>query len=327
MDDPFSVALNDLKLLVADELQEAEDMMSYKGCGNVEYITNVVQHLILSGGKRTRPSILLAVCRLLGCTDPRRVVVAAAIEYIHNATLLHDDVVDRSEIRRGKQTSNSIWGNKASILVGDFLFAVAFQWIVSCDSIPLLSVLSKASSTIITGEIQQMIYSDKIDLSRAKYFEIISSKTAALFAASCEAAAVLHDVETEMRTALRDFGFNFGIVFQILDDILDYTSHKEKLGKQTLNDLNNEKITIPIILTYEDIGNSERAELRASMSKESQNPELVLSYITKNNSILKCLELAKQYASAAKKQLSLFPDSQCKHKLIRLLDSAVERQR
>ena len=326
MDDPFSVALNDLKHLVADELREAEDLMSYWGCGDIEFIANVVQHLILSGGKRTRPSILLAACRLLGCTDPRRVVVAAAIEYIHSATLLHDDVVDRGEIRRGKQTSNSIWGNKASILVGDFLFAIAFQWIVSCNSIPLLSVLSKASSTIITGEIQQMIHSNKVDLSLAKYLEIISSKTAALFSASCEAAAVLHDVETEKRIALREFGFNFGLVFQILDDILDYTSHKEKLGKQTLNDLSNEKITIPIILTYEDINESERAELRASMSKESQNPELVLAYIMKNNSIPKCLELAKKYASAARKQLDLFPDSQYKHQLMILLDSAVERQ-
>ena len=326
MEDPFSVALRDLKLLIADELQEMERVITKKGRSNVEFITNIIQHLILSGGKRTRPSILLAACGLLGCTDKRRVVVAAAIEFIHNATLLHDDVVDQGDMRRGKQTSNSIWGNKASILVGDFLFAIAFQWVVGCNNIPLLSVLSNASSTIITGEIQQMIHSDKIDLSRAKYLEIISSKTAVLFSASCEAAAVLHDIESEKRTALRDFGFNFGIVFQILDDILDYIAHQDTLGKRTLNDLSNGKITIPVIMTYEALSASERAELRAAVSPESANQELVLSYITKNDSISKCIELAKAYATVAKKQLGLFPDSQYKHKLISLLDSATERQ-
>ncbi|EOA62693.1 polyprenyl synthetase family protein [Anaplasma phagocytophilum] len=322
----FSSALDDLKLLVASELQEMESLIAKQRHSEVQLIADIIQHLILSGGKRTRPVMLLAACGMLGCTDARRIVVAAAIEFLHSATLLHDDVVDKSDMRRGVETANSIWGNKASILVGDFLFATAFQWIVSCNSIQLLSVLSNTASIIVSGEMQQLVHSSSLDISRTKYLEIISSKTAALFSAACESAAVLHDVGALQRSALRDWGFNFGIVFQILDDILDYTANQNELGKRTYNDIVSGKVTLPLIIAYEGASEKDRIGLRGALSRERPDPDLAFSYIMAQNAIEKSVGLAKEYIAIAEKQLSHFPDSAYKQKLLNLLNSAVNRR-
>ncbi|WP_249548527.1 polyprenyl synthetase family protein [Anaplasma phagocytophilum] len=322
----FSSALDDLKLLVASELQGMESLIAKQRHSEVQLIADIIQHLILSGGKRTRPVILLAVCGMLGCGDERRIVVAAAIEFLHSATLLHDDVVDKSDMRRGVETANRIWGNKASILVGDFLFATAFQWVVSCNSMQLLSVLSNTASIIVSGEMQQLVHSSSLDISRTKYLEIISSKTAALFSAACESAAVLHDVGTLQRSALRDWGFNFGIVFQILDDILDYTANQNELGKRTYNDIVSGKVTLPLIIAYESASEKDRIGLRSALSREHPDPDLAFSYIVAHNSIEKSVELAKEYIAIAEKQLYHFPDSEYKQKLLNLLNSAVNRR-
>ncbi|SCV64945.1 Octaprenyl-diphosphate synthase [Anaplasma phagocytophilum] len=326
MANTFSSALDDLKLLVASELQEMESLIAKQRQSEVQLIADIIQHLILSGGKRARPVMLLAACGMLGCIDERRIVVAAAIEFLHSATLLHDDVVDKSDMRRGVETANSIWGNKASILVGDFLFATAFQWIVSCNSIQLLSVLSNTASIIVSGEMQQLVHSSSLDISRTKYLEIISSKTAALFSAACESAAVLHDVGALQRSALRDWGFNFGIVFQILDDILDYTANQNELGKRTYNDIVSGKVTLPLIIAYEGASEKDRIGLRGALSRERPDPDLAFSYIMAHNAIEKSVELAKEYIAIAEKQLSHFPDSAYKQKLLNLLNSAVNRR-
>ncbi|UQD54335.1 polyprenyl synthetase family protein [Anaplasma phagocytophilum] len=322
----FSSALDDLKILVASELQEMESLIAKQRHSEVQLIADIIQHLILSGGKRTRPVMLLSACGMLGCIDERRIVVAAAIEFLHSATLLHDDVVDKSDMRRGVETANSIWGNKASILVGDFLFATAFQWIVSCNSIQLLSVLSNTASIIVSGEMQQLVHSSSLDISRTKYLEIISSKTAALFSAACESAAVLHDVGTLQRNALRDWGFNFGIVFQILDDILDYTANQNELGKRTYNDIVSGKVTLPLIIAYEGASEKDRIGLRGALSRERPDPDLAFSYIMAQNAIEKSVELAKEYIAIAEKQLSHFPASAYKQKLLNLLNGAVNRR-
>ncbi|MEH0831335.1 polyprenyl synthetase family protein, partial [Anaplasma bovis] len=218
----FRYALSDLQTLVSDELQQMHNLFQDASCNSISHIATIINHLVLAGGKRIRPLLLLSCCKMLGCEDARRIKVASAIEFIHCATLLHDDVVDESIFRRGVKTSNAIWGNKTSILVGDFLLAVAFQWVVACGSLPIVSVLSDASSTMITGEVQQLVYSKDPNITLSKYLEIISAKTAALFSAACESSAILHDASDAYRHALKHFGYNFGMAFQILDDILDY---------------------------------------------------------------------------------------------------------
>ncbi|MDB1135502.1 polyprenyl synthetase family protein [Candidatus Anaplasma sp. TIGMIC] len=326
MQDTFSCALHGLRHLVAHDVGEVENLIIRGSNSDVKCITDIVRHLVLSGGKRLRPIMLLVSCGLLGCAHEKRTTIAAAIEFIHGATLLHDDVVDRSDLRRGKPTANSIWGNKASILVGDYLFAMAFQWVLSCNSTDLLSVFSEASSTIIRGEIQQLVYSSDADLSRAKYVEIVSSKTAALFSAACEAAAVLADADFEQRSMLRNIGMNFGIVFQILDDIMDYTATESTTGKRTYNDLSNGKVTLPFIITYECANDVERSELRDVLSqKKDLDADMVLSIMAKYNAIGKSVEYASEYVQIAEKKLGYFSDSPYKSKLLELLHSATAR--
>lgn len=325
MTDSFENALHGLRLLVSQEFTTMESLITKKTHSDIDYISNIIRHLVLAGGKRTRPLLHLASCGLLGCADERRISVAAAIEFIHSATLLHDDVVDNSDLRRGAPTANNIWGNKASILVGDFLFAVAFQWVVGCNNLPVLSVLTGASSIIITGEIQQMVYSEKIDISQKKYLEIISAKTAVLFAAACEAAAALADAP-EFREPLRSFGNNFGIVFQILDDILDYTAHSTETGKAACNDIAQGKVTLPLILAYETADAATRELLSKELAKNPANPEVVLSCINSCNALEKSVKLAQYYAGLAMRELDLFPDSEFKTALKSLLHSATNRR-
>ncbi|QJC27916.1 all-trans-nonaprenyl-diphosphate synthase (geranyl-diphosphate specific) [Anaplasma platys] len=325
MYDNFANALNDLRILVAEEFSAMESFITHNSNSGVEYISNIIKHLVLSGGKRTRPLLHLAACGLLECTDKRRIAVAAAIECIHSATLLHDDVVDKSDLRRGVRTANSIWGNKASILVGDFLFAVSFQWIVGCNNLPVLSILSGASSVIITGEIQQMVHSEKIDISQQKYLEIISAKTAVLFSAACEAAAALADAPA-FRKPLRSFGNNFGIAFQILDDILDYTARSTETGKATCNDILQGKVTLPLIVAYENADAKTRAAISNELAKPSPNAEVVCAFIKELNAIEKSVEIAKHYAYLAMYELDLCPDSKFKTALKLLLHSATNRR-
>ncbi|MGN7661800.1 MAG: polyprenyl synthetase family protein [Anaplasma sp.] len=323
----FKQSLDELRDFVSEDLERVEQLIVDKSNSDVSHITNVIQHLILSGGKRIRPVMLLAVCKMLALDDERKIRVAAAIELIHSATLLHDDVVDQSGLRRGVRTSNSIWGNKTSILVGDFLFAVAFQWIVSCRDLGLLSVLSQTSSTIIVGEIQQMLHSNSLDITREKYLEIISAKTAALFSASCESAAVLSKTSPSEREALRNFGYNFGIAFQIMDDLLDYTAQRENLGKPSGSDFGDGKVTIPLIIAYASAGQEDKRLLKNALSDATADFATAFSYIKSQGITEQVVEFATGYIDSALASLDVFPDSQGKSKLLALLRSALMRQR
>ncbi|ASI48090.1 MAG: polyprenyl synthetase family protein [Anaplasma ovis] len=326
MSDAFNRALVDLRSLVSEDLEAMEQLIVDTSNSDISYIADIVGHLMLSGGKRIRPILLLAVCKMLALEDERRIRIAAAIEFIHSATLLHDDVVDQSELRRGVKTSNSLWGNKASILVGDFLLAAAFQWIVSCGDFELLTVLSGASRTIVTGEIQQMVYSKNLDITREKYLEIISAKTAALFSATCESAGVLSASPHDKREALRNFGHNFGITFQIVDDLLDYTAQHEQWGKAHSQDLSNGQVTLPLIMAYEEADSTGKEILRGALAGRPPDIEAAHSYITSLNIVQKAAKFATEYVDASHKFLEPFPDSQCKSKLSALLHSALQRR-
>ncbi|ABD44545.1 polyprenyl synthetase family protein [Ehrlichia chaffeensis str. Heartland] len=324
MTNDFSNTFLQLKSLVQQDLDSMESLILHQNNKHITLITEIVQHLIKSGGKRIRPIIFFIICKMLNCNNENKVPIAAAIELIHNATLLHDDVIDESELRRGEKTSNVIWGNKASILVGDFLLAISFQWLIKCKNLNILSILSQASKDVIVGEVQQMISSHNINISKEKYIEIISAKTAALFSATCESAANLAQTSNEEKEALKNFGNNFGISFQIMDDILDYTASGEQFGKKLGNDLLTGKTTLPVIIAYQNATSKEKK----FWDQISVNPNLeqAISYIKVHNAIEKSISIATTYINQAKSCLNIFAESNYKTHLNKLLDCILYRE-
>ncbi|QGR02147.1 polyprenyl synthetase family protein [Ehrlichia ruminantium] len=319
----FYTTLTELKSLIQQDLDDMEHLILYQDNKNIVLITEIIQHLIKSGGKRIRPIIFFIICKMLNYKKHDKVYIAAAIEFIHNATLLHDDVIDESELRRGEKTSNFIWGNKASILVGDFLLAISFQWLIQCQNLTILSILSKTSNTIIIGEVQQMVSSYNINISQEKYIEIISAKTASLFEATCESAANLAEVNNEQINALKRFGYNLGIAFQMLDDILDYTASETQFGKKLGNDLLTGKITLPIIIAYQNADQQEKK----FWNQLSVNPDInkAMFYIKSHTAIEQALKVASIYIDKAKSSLNIFTDSDYKQILDKLLNSMLHR--
>ncbi len=192
--------------------------------GDVKLAADIISHLVRSGGKKVRPKLVFIICKMLNYSGEDRVKVAASVEFIHNATLLHDDVLDESEARHGVKTANKIWGNKSSILVGDLLLTLAFRWLIECGNLNILSILSGASHSLVNGEIKQMAARFNSHTIRKNYFDIIGKKTASLFSACCEAASVISNATSNETERLKNFGLNFGMAFQIIDDTLDYTA-------------------------------------------------------------------------------------------------------
>ena len=323
MTNNFNNTFLQLKSLVQQDLDEMEFLILHQNDKHIALITEIIHHLIKSGGKRIRPIIFFIICKMLNCNNVNKILIAAAIEFIHNATLLHDDVIDESEIRRGIKTSNFIWGNKASILVGDFLLAVSFQWLIECKNLNILSILSQTSNTIIVGEVQQMISSHNINISKEKYIEIISAKTASLFGAICESAANLAQVTNKEKEALKNFGNNFGISFQIMDDILDYTASEEQFGKKLGNDLLTGKTTLPVIIAYQNATSKEKKFW--DQISVNANLEQAISYIMSHNAIEKSIDIATIYVNQAKSCLNIFAESNYKMYLNKLLDCILYR--
>ena len=319
----FNNTLLQLKSLVQQDLDAMEHLILHQNSQNISLITKIIHHLIKSGGKRIRPILFFIICKMLDYNKENKIHIAAAIEFIHNATLLHDDVIDESELRRGNKTANFIWGNKASILVGDFLLAISFQWLIECKNINILSILSQTSNTIIVGEIQQMISSHNINIPKEKYIEIIAAKTASLFSATCESAAHLAQVSNKEKEALKNFGNNFGISFQIMDDILDYIASEKQFGKKLGNDLLTGKTTLPVIIAYQNATQEEKK----FWDQISANPDLdqAIAYIKAHNAIEKSIEIATVYINQAKLSLNIFTESSYKILLNKLLDCILHR--
>jgi len=318
---------------LAPDLKKVDEIILEFAVGKSPLIQEISNHLISSGGKRIRPILLILAAKLCGTnSDNNHHNLAAAVELIHSATLLHDDVVDTSEVRRGKKTANAIWDNKASILVGDYLFSIAFQLMVRGKSLRVLDLLAKASSIMADGEVMQLENSSDVALSQEKYFEIIFGKTAVLFSAACESGALINNRSEAEIAALREFGKNLGIIFQIIDDVLDYSSQEQILGKEIGNDFFEGKVTLPIIITYENATESERKLIADMFAKnlftaeKNQNDFAeILSLIEKCNSIRLTKAIASQYHAAAIKNLEIFPDSVFKQNLIAILDYSSAR--
>jgi octaprenyl-diphosphate synthase len=294
----------------------------------VALIPELAGHLIAGGGKRMRPMLTLACATMLGYPGTRHHKLAAAVEFIHTATLLHDDVVDGSGMRRGKRTANLIWGNPASVLVGDFLFSRAFELMVEDGSLKVLRILSHASAVIAEGEVEQLTAQRQIDTDEDHYLEIISAKTAALFAAACRVTPVVAESSEDAELALECYGRNLGIAFQLTDDVIDYASDAATMGKGVGDDFRDGKMTLPVILGYARGSDADRDFWRSAVRGERvSDADLAeaIALLKSTDALSETVERARHYARRAIDALAMFPTSKAKSALIEAAEFAVAR--
>ncbi len=321
-----------IKKLQSD-LNQVDQLILDFSQGRSPIIQEISHHLIRSGGKRIRPILLILSAKICGLENDFRVYnLASAVELIHTATLLHDDVVDNSDIRRGKKTASAIWDNKFSILVGDFLFATAFEQMVKSKKMSALELLAKTSAIIADGEVMQLENSHDIEITLAKYQEIIFSKTAILFSASTEVGAIIAEASNLKIEALKNFGKNLGMVFQIVDDILDYSAKEQELGKDLGNDFFEGKVTLPIIYLFQNANNAQKEFIKnkfvenlQSNSKNKDDFAQILQLINQYQAIDFCKNIAYEYAVEAKRNLEIFADNACYHDLLAILNYSLKR--
>ena len=295
---------------------------------SVMLISELAAHIVAAGGKRLRPMITLGSARLCGYTGKRHIDLAACVEFIHTATLLHDDVVDDSALRRGAATANAVWGNKPSVLVGDFLFSRAFQISVSDGSLRVLGILADTAATLAEGEVMQLTTSNDTETSEATYLKVVTAKTAALFAAACQLGAVVAERSAAEEEALRSFGLNLGIAYQLVDDALDYGAREAVLGKTVGDDFRDGKITLPVVLAFRRGDDEERAFWRRTMEEEEQEDSdfsQAMALLTRHGAIADSVERARHYSAMARDALGLFPASEAKDALLDVVDFCTER--
>lgn len=307
------------------ELQFIKDLHS-----SVPLISKVAEYLFSSGGKRIRPALLLLSARMCNYHGDRHVPLASVIEFIHTATLLHDDVVDNAQLRRGIASANTLWGNEASVLVGDYLFSKSFSLMIADGDLKILRALSSATTMIAEGEVLQLTSSSDLDLTEERYIDVIKSKTAILLATACQTGAILGNVSVEQEAALQGFGMNLGIAFQLIDDTLDYTSSEEKFGKSIGHDLEEGKITLPLIHTLRNCRPDERDEISEIIKKDSLLQDefvTVFELVHKYGGIDYSMKVAREYIENSKSLLDIFADSPEKTALTSLADYVLTRQR
>ncbi len=314
--------------LTGDDMAAVDALILDRMQSSVGLIPNLAQHLVGAGGKRLRPLLTVSAAQLCGYDGTSHHKLAAAVEFIHSATLLHDDVVDESDLRRGKKPANLIWGNSASILVGDFLFARAFNLMVETNSMEALGILSHASSVIAEGEVQQLAALRNLAMTEADYLRVIEAKTAALFAAATEVAPVIAERPTNERDALREYGLKLGLAFQLVDDALDYGGMESALGKSVGDDFREGKMTLPVIRSLETATEDEKAFWRRVIVDHDQKDvdlEKAVSMLRASGALEKTMDLAKQYSADAAKSLDVFAASPLRDTLQNLAGYVVAR--
>lgn len=318
-----------LRGLVQEELSQVDELIYSMIASKIDLIPEISEHTISSGGKRMRPILTLASAKLCGFSGKESVALAACVEFIHTATLLHDDVVDKSEMRRGSKTANSLWGNKESVLVGDFLLGKAFDLMGEAQSLEVYSILSNAAVVISEGEVMQLAATGKIDEAKNLYLKIIEAKTAELFAAACQVGGVVAKKKKHESDLLRSYGMNLGIAFQIADDALDYSSSESKMGKNSGDDFRERKVTMPVIISYDEGSTDEKSFWVRTINEGNQQDgdvENAFSLVKKHNAVAKSLDNARLYISPAKEALGIFADSDIKSAMLDILDFTVDRQ-
>lgn len=326
--EPARDKLEPVQHLVAEDMAEVNKLIVARLESRVDLIPQLAGHLVSAGGKRVRPMLTLIAADLCGYRGKRHHGLAAAVEFIHTATLLHDDVVDQSDLRRGNATANAVWGNKPSVLVGDFLFARAFQLMVEDGSIQVLKILSDASAVIAEGEVAQLITANDTETTEAAYMDVISSKTATLFAAAAELGAVVAERPQIEAERLRSYGENLGIVFQLVDDVLDYNARAADLGKNVGDDFRDGKITLPVVLAFERGDDDERTFWQRTLEDGDQTPEdfaKALALMVSHGTLKDSMNRATDYAERAKTAIKDFPKSAAKAAMLDLVDFCIER--
>ena len=317
-----------LKLIDSDLIRVGEELQKNLQ-SDVGLIPEVGEHLILSGGKRLRPMLLLMAADLAGYKGDKHILLAAVVEFIHTATLLHDDVVDNAELRRGKSSANSLWGNEVSVLVGDFLYSKSFLMAVECESLKVLKVLSDATTEMAKGMVFELIKTHDIETSEDDYIQVIKDKTAVLISATCQVGGILGGLDEEKEYALRDYGMNMGIAFQLMDDSMDYVSNEKDFGKTIGIDLQEGKVTLPVIKALNECTEEERLSLKGLLNSDlidKSDFDLALKLINKYAGIEYTVSKAKAYVSRAKNSLDLFADSAIKDALLEMADYVIERE-
>ena len=321
-------SLDPLMALIAAEMNQVNSVILERMQSEVPLIPELAGHLIAGGGKRMRPMLTLACAKLLGYQGARHHKLAATVEFIHTATLLHDDVVDGSGMRRGRRTANLIWGNPASVLVGDFLFSRAFELMVEDGSLRVLKILSAASAVIAEGEVAQLTAQRRIETDEERYLAIIHAKTAALFAAACRIAAVVAERDEADELALDAYGRNLGIAFQLVDDAIDYASDEAVMGKDAGDDFRDGKVTLPVILAYARGDAAERRFWKEAIEGHRSSDEdlaWATALLDRRAALTDTLARARHYALRAVDALGRFPDGRAKSALIEAAEFAVSR--
>lgn len=321
-------SLEPMLALVAPGMNAVNAVILDRMQSDIPLIPELAGHLIAGGGKRMRPMLTLASAELLGYSGTRHHKLAASVEFIHTATLLHDDVVDSSDLRRGRRTANIIWGNPASVLVGDFLFSRSFELMVEDGSLKVLKILSGASAIIAEGEVNQLTAVRRIDLSEERYLDIIGAKTAALFAAACKIAAVVAERGEADEAALDAYGRNLGIAFQLVDDAIDYVSDAGTMGKDAGDDFREGKMTLPVILAYARGNDEERAFWKAAVTGHRNSDEdfaEAIRLVRASRAVDDTLARARHYGQRAIDALGAFPAGKAKDAMVEAVEFAVAR--
>ncbi|MEP9352164.1 polyprenyl synthetase family protein [Xanthobacter sp. KR7-65] len=326
--EPNEPSIEALVALVKPDMERVNAVILARTGSDVAMIPEVANHLISSGGKRLRPMLTLACAALAGYRGEGHVKLAASVEFMHTATLLHDDVVDESDMRRGKLAARKLWGNEASVLVGDFLLGQAFKMMVEVGSMTCLDILSTAACVIAEGEVMQLAAAKNTATSEDDYLAVIRGKTAELFAAACEVGAVLAQRPKAELAACRSYGMNLGIAFQLVDDALDYGGSQAKLGKNVGDDFREGKITLPVLLAFRRGDEKERAFWQRCLEKgEADDADLAqaIGLMTRHRAISDTVERARHYGAIAKDALALFPGGPAKDALMEAVDFCLSR--
>ena len=319
-----------LSRLLKGSLKRVDKEISINIKDEEKLITLTAGHLIKAKGKKIRPLLTLLIARILNYKGSADVTLAVCIEFIHNATLLHDDVIDAGKIRRGKMSANEIWGNKVSVLVGDYLLSRAFKLMVKNKSLKLLEILSQTSLILARGQIQDVGNNQNVNLSEKKYLSIINAKTAELFRISCYLPTIITNQERKTQKIFNDFGFNFGMAFQLSDDILDYFGNSKKMGKNIGKDFFEGKVTYPIIHCFRQSDKKSKRIIAKLFLKKRRNRKdlnLILSLMKKTNTYERSAEFVKKFAKKAKTNINKFEGSKYKVNLVELVDHLIIREK
>ena len=322
-------SLDVLHGLVKSDLTAVNRLIVEKMQSPVALIPQLAGHIIAAGGKRLRPMLTLAAARLCGYGEgERHCALAACVEFIHTATLLHDDVVDESLLRRGQESANAVWGNQASVLVGDFLFSRSFELMVEDGSLEVLRILSNASAVIAEGEVLQLVTTNDTGTGEEDYLEVIRCKTATLFAAAAEIGAVVAERPEAEQKSLAEYGMNLGIAFQLIDDLLDYSALQAQLGKTVGDDFREGKMSLPVVLAFARANDEERefwTRTIARMEQEEGDLDHAITLLQKHGVLDETAARARDYAARAKQALAVFPEGEIRAAMMEAVDFAVDR--